>query len=126
MAFLPDIRRALTAVFSQSGAHAFEVGSEVMVAMQSLPGSSFTTTVDSIIPGTAEGTLSGATGALPTIGQLIGTSQFAVRLKLPEDLPVHATRLGMSGSATLITEGAGPIEPLARILFWLRMQFNYL
>ena len=64
MAFLPDIRRALTAVFSQSGAHAFEVGSEVMVAMQSLPGSSFTTTVDSIIPGTAEGTLSGATGPL--------------------------------------------------------------
>ncbi|NOD49412.1 biotin/lipoyl-binding protein [Ruegeria sp. HKCCD5849] len=126
VAFLPNVSRALTAVFSQSGAHAFEIGSEVMVAMQSLPGTSFITTIEAVIPGTAEGTLSGATGTLPSVGQLVGTNQFAVRLALPEDLPTHATRLGMSGSATMITDGAGPVELLARVLFWLRMQFNYL
>jgi len=126
MAFLPSEKRALTAVFSQSGAHAFEVGSEVNVAMQSLPGTSFTTTVVAIIPGTAEGTLSGATGVLPAISQLLGTNKFAVRLALPDDLPAHALLLGMSGSATRITDDAGAVEALARILFWLRMQFNYL
>lgn len=79
-----------------------------------------------IIPGTAEGTLSRATGALPSVGQLLGSDQFAVRLRLPEDLPDHAVRLGISGSATRITEEAGAMEVLARVLFWLRMQFNYL
>lgn len=126
MAFVPDERRALTGVFSQSGAHAFAVGAEVMVAMQALPGTSFTTQIDSIVPGTAEGTLSGATGELPSISQLLGSNQFAARLALPDDLPAHAIKLGMSGSATLITEDAGPMEILARILFWLQMQFNYL
>ncbi|MDJ0858740.1 MAG: biotin/lipoyl-binding protein [Dinoroseobacter sp.] len=126
MAFVPDQRRALTGIFSQSGAHAFTVGAEVMVAMQSLPGTSFVTQIDSIIPGTAEGTLSGATGALPSLSELMGSNQFVVRLALPGDLPTHATKLGMSGSATLITDEAGPIELLARVLFWLRMQFNYL
>ena len=93
--------------------------------MQSLPGSSFTTNIVAIVPGTAEGTLTGS-AALPSIAQLMGTSQFAVRLELPEDLPEHAKRLGMSGSATMITEDAGPIGILAHVLFWLRMQFNYL
>lgn len=125
-AFVPDEKRALTGVFSQSGAHAFKVGSEVLVALQAMPGTSFTTTVESLVPGTAEGTLGGATGALPSIGQLLGANQFAARLSLPEDLPEHATKLGVSGSAMLITEEAGPVELLARILFWLSMQTNYL
>jgi len=125
MVFLPLEKRALTAVFSQSGAHAFKVGSDVIVAMQTLPGTSFTTTVGALIPGTAEGTLSGANGVLPTIGQMMGTNQFAMRLTLPDDLPEHTLRLGMSGSAMRISDEAGPVEALARVLFWLRMQFNY-
>lgn len=126
MAFLPDEARALTGVFNQSGAHAFEIGSEVMVAMAPLPGTSFTTTVVAIIPGVGEGTLGGATGALPAVSQLLGADAFAARLALPEDLPEHALRLGMTGSATLITDEAGAVELLARVLFWLQMQFNYL
>lgn len=126
MAFLPFEKLMLTGVFRQNGAHAFEPGSEVLVAMQALPGTSFSTSVTAVIPGTAEGTLSGATGALPSVSELLGGTHFAVRLDLPADLPDHALRLGMSGSATMITEEAGPIELLARVLFWLRMQFNYL
>lgn len=124
--FLPDEERAFTGVFSQNGSHAFEIGSEVMVAMQALPGTYFTTEIVAIVPGTAEGTLGGATGALPSLGEMLGGNQFATRLKVPDDLPPHAGRLGNSGSATLITEEAGPIEILARVLFWLQMQFNYL
>ncbi len=126
MAFLPDEQRALTGVFGQSGAHAFQEGDEVMIALQSMPGTSFTTTVRAIVPGTAEGTLGGATGSLPGIGDFLGASQFVVRLDLPEDIPEHAKRLGMSGAATMITEEAGAVEVLAKILFWLNMQLNYL
>lgn len=68
----------------------------------------------------------GATGSLPGIGDFLGASQFVVRLDLPEDIPEHAKRLGMSGSATMITDEAGAVEILARILFWLNMQLNYL
>ncbi|MEO9573574.1 MAG: biotin/lipoyl-binding protein [Roseobacter sp.] len=124
--FLPNETLHTTGVFAQSGAHAFEIGSEVLVAMQPLPGTSFTTVVEAVVPGTGEGTLSGATGALPTVSQLTGSDHFAVRLAFPYGLPDHARRLGMSGSATLITEDAGAVELLAKVLFWLRMQFNYL
>ncbi len=126
MAFLPSEELGLSGLFSQSGAHAFEVGTEVEVAMQPLPGTSFTTTVEAIVPGVAEGSLSGATGALPSIAEFLGTSHFLVRLKLPEDFPEHARRLGMTGSATHFSEDAGAVELLARILFWLQMQANYL
>ncbi len=67
-----------------------------------------------------------ATGSLPGIGDFLGASQFVMRLDLPDDIPEHAKRLGMSGSATMITDEAGAVEILARILFWLNMQLNYL
>lgn len=79
-----------------------------------------------IIPGTAEDMLGGLTGPRPSVGQLLGVDQFAARLAVPEDRPEHALRLGMSCSDTRITEEAGAMEVLARVLFWLRMQFNYL
>ncbi|AXI47115.1 hypothetical protein C1J03_14475 [Sulfitobacter sp. SK012] len=125
LAFVPYGDRSLTGVFAQSGAHAFVPGTEVMVAMRSDPGTFFTTTIQALIPGTGEGTLA-TTGALPTIGQLLGSSSVVVRLKIPNDLPEHVTLLGSSGSATLITPDAGPIEPLAKILFWIKRYTNYL
>ncbi|WIY23901.1 HlyD family secretion protein [Parasedimentitalea psychrophila] len=124
LSFVPDEDLAMTGVFSQSGAHAFQPGSVVLVALRTLPGTSFTTKVEAVIPATSEGTLS--PGSLPSIGQLLGTKHFAVRLVLPQDLPDYTKRLGTSGAATLITDEAGPVEALARILFWLRVQFNYL
>ena len=125
LAFVPYGGRSLTGVFAQSGAHAFVPGTEVMVAMRSDPGAFFVTTIDALIPGTGEGTLA-TTGALPTVGQLLGSSSVVVRLKIPSDLPKHVTLLGSSGSATLITPDAGPIEPLAKILFWIKRYTNYL
>lgn len=126
MVFLPDDTFTLVGVFDQNGAHAFEVGSEVMVAMQALPGTWFPAVVDAIIPGTGEGSLGGATGTLPNIRQLRGSNQFAVRLSMPDDLPAHATRLGMAGHALRVADGAGPVEPLAKALFWIATQLNYI
>ncbi len=125
LAFVPDGGRSLTGVFAQSGAHALVPGTNVMVAMRSDPGTFFSTTIDALIPGTGEGTLA-TTGALPSIGQLLGSSSVVVRLKIPGDLPKHVTLLGSSGSATLITPEAGPIEPLAKIMFWIKRYTNYL
>jgi len=49
-----------------------------------------------------------------------------VRLAIPDDLPEHAMRLGMSGSAMRIIDNVGPIKPLANILFWMQKMLNYL
>jgi multidrug resistance efflux pump len=125
LAFVPYGQQALTGVFPQIGSYAFEPGATVQVAMRSQPGAYFTTTVLALIPGTGEGTLA-TTGALPTVGQLLGSGSFVVRLELPTDLPGHVTLLGSTGSATLITPGAGPIAPLAKILFWVKRYTNYL
>lgn len=125
VAFVPNGNRVLTGVFSQSSAHALHVGTPVMVAMRADPGAYFETVIDAVLPGTGEGTLQ-ATGTLPTIAQLLGSGSVAVRLKLPEDLPDYMTRLGTSGSATAITPEAGPIRPLAMILFWVTRYMNYL
>jgi len=57
MAFVPARDRALTGVFSQTAAKAFAPGTEVLVAMRSMPGTYFTTTIDAVIPGTSEGSL---------------------------------------------------------------------
>lgn len=125
IAFVPEEERAMTGVFSQASSHAFAVGQEIEVALAALPGSSFTTEVIAILPGTGEGTLS-TSGDLPGLQELVGGGSFAVRLALPADLPANAKALGTTGTALLVTENAGPIEPLARILFWLAKQFNYL
>lgn len=125
VAFVPYGNRALIGVFSQTSAHALEHGAPVYVAMQGMPGEYFETRIDGLIAGTGEGTLA-PTGALPTIGQLMGASSAAVRLEIPADLPEHVTRLGSTGTAMRITDAAGPIEPLARILFWIQRYMNYL
>lgn len=125
MAFVPVADQALAGVFSQTAAKAFVPGAEVLVAMRSMPGTFFTTTIDAVIPGTGEGTLA-KTGGLPTIGQLLGSSSVVVRLAIPDDVPDHARILGSSGSAIMITPAAGPIEPLAKILFWIKRYRNYL
>jgi multidrug resistance efflux pump len=125
VAFVPYGNRVLTGVFSQTSAHALQVGVPVMVAMRGQPGKYFETVIVGVFPGTGEGTLP-STGTLPTISQLLGSNSVAVRLKLPDDQPEYLTRLGASGSALVITPEAGPIEPLAKILFWITRYMNYL
>lgn len=125
LAFVPNGGRSLAGVFAQSGAHALVPGTEVLVAMRSDPGAFFATTIIAVILGTGEGTLA-TSGVLPTIGQLLGSGSVVVNLEFPNDLPEHVTLLGSSGSAILNIPEAGPIEPLAKILFWVKRYMNYL
>lgn len=125
LVFVPSGNRVLTGVFSQTGAHALQVGTPVLVAMRGQPGKYFETVIDAVIPGTGEGMLQ-VQGTLPTISQLLGSGSTVVRLKLPNELPEEITRFGSTGSALLITPNAGPIEPLAKILFLVKRYMNYL
>jgi multidrug resistance efflux pump len=125
VAFVPHRSRELTGVFSQTSAHALQVGNPVFVALRGQPGEYFETVIDVVLPGTGEGTLP-TTGPLPLLSQPLGSKSVVVGLKLPDNLPEHVTKLGASGSALMITPEAGPIEPLAKIIFWIKRYMNYL
>lgn len=125
LGFVPDGEVYLVARFSQTGLHAIGPGDDVMVALRSMPGTFFVSEVENLPLGTEEGAFV-AGGGLPTIRQVAGIAEFAARIKIPTDVPTERLRLGISGTAMRISENAGPIEPLAKVLFWVARMRNYL
>lgn len=117
--------RAMSVVFPQSAAHGVNVGDMVRVAMRTLPGTTFETTVTALPVGIGEGTID-ARDRLPSLRDLTGGSEFIALLDIPADLPGESVRLGSSGTALRITDGAGGIRVLAEILFWVSKMLNYL
>lgn len=126
VAFVPLEERALSGVFRQTAARLFNEGEEVMVAMQSLPLHLLYHTDRCDHLRHSRRYFGWRNGALPTVSQFLGSDVFLVRLAIPDDLPEHAMRLGMSGSAMRIIDNVGPIKPLANILFWMQKMLNYL
>lgn len=117
--------RVMTVVFPQSSVHGVKAGDVVRVALRTLPGSAFESTVTSMPIGSAEGTIDGR-DRLPSLRELTGGSDFAALLAIPDDIPEDAIRLGTSGTALRITDDAGGIKILAEILFWINKMMNYL
>lgn len=125
MAFLAIQDRVMTVVFPQSSTHGVQLGDTVRVAMRTMPGSTFETIVLALPLGSGEGTVD-ARDRLPTLRELTGGSEFVAVLKIPTDLKEESIRLGSSGTALRITDGAGGIAVLAEILFWISKMLNYL
>lgn len=125
MAFFSLQDRVMTVTFPQSSTHGVQVGDAVRVAMRTMPGVTFETTVLALPIGTGEGTVD-ARDRLPTLRELAGGSDYVAMLKIPNDLEDKAIRLGSSGTALRITDGAGGIAVLAEILFWISKMMNYL
>lgn len=125
MTFFPLQDRVMTVVFPQSSTHGIKIGDVVSVALRTMPGSTFETTVMALPIGTGEGTVDGR-DRLPTLRDLTGASEFVAVLKIPQDLTEDTIRLGSSGTALRITDDAGGIAVLAKILFWISKLMNYL
>lgn len=125
LTFIAPDDRVMTAVFPQSSAHGFKFGDSVRVALRTLPGQTYETTVSALPLGTGDGTLD-ARGNLPSLRELTGGAEFVVLLDIPTDLPDSATRLGSTGSALRITDDAGGVKVLAEILFWITKLMNYI
>lgn len=125
IAFFSFRDRVMTAAFPQSSTHGVQVGDIVRVAMRTMPGSTFETTVLALPLGTGEGTLD-ARGRLPTLRELAGGVEYVAVLDIPNNLEESAIRLGSSGTALRIADGAGGIAVLAEILFWITKLMNYL
>lgn len=125
MAFLPLQDRVMTAVFPQSSTHGIKIGDMVSVALRTMPGSTFETTVLALPVGSGEGAVDGR-DRLPSLRDLTGASEFVAVLKIPEELTEDTIRLGSTGTALRITDYAGGIAVLAKVLFWISKLKNYL
>ena len=121
---VPD-DRVLIATLPLSSLQNVSAGDKIRIAMRSAPGQEFETTIRDIPPATSEGALDTRSG-LPSLGELAGSAAYIVIADIPTDLNEKTTKLGASGTALVITEGAGAISALAEILFWITKKMNYL
>ncbi|WP_146346814.1 HlyD family secretion protein [Falsiphaeobacter marinintestinus] len=117
--------RTLFASLPQSSFPNVSVGDVIRVALGTMPGQEFEATILTIPPATNEGTID-ARGGLPSLQEIAGASQYVVIIEVPDNLAANAVRLGASGTALVITDGAGPISALAEILFWVSKMMNYI
>lgn len=123
--FFPTDDRVMTAIFPQSSTHGLKVGDPVRIALRTLPGDVYETTVLDLPIGTGEGTVD-ARERLPTLRDLTGGQDYVAILRIPENLPQEAIRLGTTGTALRITDDAGGIKVLAEVLFWVSKMMNYI
>ncbi len=117
--------RVLVATLPLSSLQNISIGDTIRVALRSMPGAEFDTTISDIPPATSEGALDARSG-LPSLRELIGAADFIVVAEIPEDQSARVTKLGASGTGLVITEEAGAISVLAEILFWVTKKLNYL
>ncbi|WP_068318213.1 HlyD family secretion protein [Aliiruegeria sabulilitoris] len=117
--------RFMVATLPQSSRGNVLVGDEIRVALRTMPGTEFTSRIEAMPPGTAEGALDTRAG-LPNLRDLRGSGEFPVMVTIPEEIDQTSLPIGTSGTSLVITDKAGPIGALAEILFWITKQMNYL
>ena len=113
------------ASFSQGALAFVEIGDEVELAFDRLPGRTLTGRVESIIPGTGQGQLPPSGLLMEWTGQPV-PGRFAVRLEIDDqyaDLPLAA---GASGVAAVYTDRAQAIRIVRKVVVRMTSWLNYI
>jgi multidrug resistance efflux pump len=115
----------LVGVFSQNGFQSIKLGATVKLVFANTPGHIYTSTVGNIMQGVGQGQI--AVSGILARAESIGTSlDYPALINIPADMDRNMLRLGMVGSATVISDDAGPIGVLANILLWVTAYSLYL
>jgi multidrug resistance efflux pump len=115
----------LVGVFSQNGFQSIRPGASVKLVFASTPGHIYKSTIGNIVQGIGQGQI--AVSGILARAESIGTSMdHPALINIPADMDPHMLRLGMVGSATVISDDAGPIGILANILLWVTAYALYL
>jgi multidrug resistance efflux pump len=113
------------ASFSQGALAFVEIGDEVELAFDRLPGRTLTGRVESIVPGTGQGQLPPSGLLMEWTGQPVA-GRFGVRLKIDDqfaDLPLSA---GASGVAAVYTDRAQAIRIVRKVVIRMNSWLNYI
>jgi len=116
---------ALLGLFDQNGFTTIKTGSPVRLVFASRPGHVYVSRVSGMPWGIGQGqvAVSGTLARAETVGT---ASTYPAYIEVPHDVDPEALRLGMVGTATVISERAGPIGFLASLLLWVKAFLAYL
>jgi len=125
MSFIVAGETQIIGIFPQNGFQTIRPGATVMLAFANEPGRIYQAEVNQVLRGVGEGQFA-ASGTLVRVSSVGLTTNYAVGISVPKDLPPGSLRLGMSGVATVFSDRAGPIGILASILLWVKAYALYL
>jgi multidrug resistance efflux pump len=125
MSFILANDVTLVGVFSQNGFQSVKPGATVKLVFANDPGHTYRSTIGGIAQGVGQGQI--AVSGILARADSIGTStDYPALINVPADMDRNVLRLGMVGSATVISDHAGPIGILANILLWVTAYALYL
>jgi multidrug resistance efflux pump len=112
-------------VFDQNGFKNIKHGAPVKLVFANRPGEVYYSAITDIVRGVGQGQVA-VSGTLAR-AEMVGTSTtYPAEIALPKNLDPDMLRLGMVGTATVISDKAGPIGLLATILLWVKAYVAYL
>ena len=115
----------IVGVFDQNGFKNIKRGASVKLVFANRPGAVYHSEIADVYRGTGQGQVA-VSGTLAR-EEMVGTSTtYPARIDVPKDMDSDMLRLGMVGTATVISDSAGPIGLLATILLWVKAYAAYL
>jgi multidrug resistance efflux pump len=124
MTLVDTSTRMIIASFSQGALAFVEIGDEVELAFDRLPGRTLTGRVDSIVPATGQGQLPPSGILLEWTDQPI-PGRFGVRLKIDEEYGELPLIAGASGVAAIYTDRAQTIRIVRKVVIRINSWLNY-
>lgn len=116
---------AIVGFFSQNGFARLKPGARALLSFVNQPGRVYETTIQEVIRGVGEGQIA-TSGTLASENQVRMTTQYPARIAAPPDIDQNFLRLGMAGTATVISPNAGIIGLIATIIQWIQAYAMYL
>jgi multidrug resistance efflux pump len=125
MSFIVADDIMIVGIFDQNGFRSIKPGAAVKLVFVNRPGDVFYSTVTEVHRGTGQGqvAVSGTLARAETVGT---STTYPAGIEIPKNIDPDMLRLGMVGTATVISEKAGPIGILATILLWVKAYAAYL
>ena len=125
LSFILADQITIVGVFDQNGFKNIKRGAAVKLVFANRPGQVYYSTITEVLWGIGQGQVA-VSGTLAR-AELVGTSTtYPVTIAIPPNLDPEMLRLGMVGTATIISDKAGPIGSLATILLWVKAYAAYL
>jgi multidrug resistance efflux pump len=125
MSFILANDITLVGVFSQNGFQSVKPGATVKLVFANEPGHIYRSTIGDILQGVGQGQIA-VSGILARAESIGTTMDYPALINVPADMDRNMLRLGMVGTATVISDGAGPIGILANIILWVTAYALYL
>jgi multidrug resistance efflux pump len=115
----------IVGVFDQNGFKNIKRGASVKLVFANKPGEVYYSAIADVLRGIGQGQIA-VSGAL-TRAETVGTSTtYPASIVVPKNIDPDVLRLGMVGTATVISDQAGPIGFLATVLLWVKAYAAYL